>query len=118
VQASGAEAIILQSIELSLPAQRAQNPDINPEFWDRFSAKARADVRQLVDSIAPIYAKRFSKSELEQLATFYESPVGRHVVADQGSIAQESGELGRRWGTRLGAAIAVELANEGKSLKQ
>jgi hypothetical protein len=39
VQASGAEAIILKSIELTLPAQRAQNPTINPEFWDRFTTK-------------------------------------------------------------------------------
>jgi hypothetical protein len=118
VQASGAESIILKSIELALPAQRAQNPTINPEFWDRFTAKARADVRVLVDSLAPIYARRFSKAELEQLVAFYESPVGRHIVAEQGAIAQEGQELGVRWGTRLGAAVAVELANEGKAIKQ
>ena len=118
VQASGAEAIIMKSLELALPAQRAQNPTINPEFWNRFTAKARAEVRVLVDSLAPIYGRRFSKAELEQLVAFYESPVGRHVVADQGDIAQESQELGIRWGTRLGAAIAVEMANEGKALKQ
>jgi uncharacterized protein len=118
VQASGSEAVILKTIELTLPAQRAQNPTINPEFWDRFSAKARADVRQLVDSLAPIYARRFSVAELEQLVGFYESPVGRHVVAEQGAIAQESQALGVRWGTRLGAAVAVEMANEGKPIKR
>jgi hypothetical protein len=118
VQASGAEAIILKSIELTLPAQRAQNPTINPEFWDRFTTKARAEIGVLVDSLAPIYARRFSKAELEQLVAFYESPVGRHIMADQGDIVQESQQLGVRWGTRLGAAIAVELANEGKAIKQ
>lgn len=118
VQASGAEAIILKSIELTLPAQRAQNPTINPEFWDRFTTKARTEVGVLVDSLAPIYARRFSKAELEQLVAFYESPVGRHIVGEQGEIVQESQALGVRWGTRLGAAIAVELANEGKAIKQ
>ena len=118
VQASGAEAIILKSIELTLPAQRAQRPTIPQEFWDRFVAKAQADVGVLVDSLAPVYAARFSKAELEQLLAFYESPVGRHVVAQQPSVAQESQQLGVRWGTRLGAAIAVEMANEGKSLGQ
>jgi uncharacterized protein len=72
----------------------------------------------LVDSLAPIYARRFSKAELEQLVAFYESPVGRHIVGEQGEIVQESQALGVRWGTRLGAAIAVELANEGKAIKQ
>ena len=118
VEASGAEAIILKTIELALPGQRAQNPKISPEFWDRFAAKARTDVRQLVDSLAPIYARRFSKTELEQLVAFYESPVGRHIVAEQGAIAQESQGIGVRWGTRLGAATAVEMADEGKPIQQ
>lgn len=117
VQASGAEAIILKSIELTLPAQRAQSPTIPAEFWERFLVKARADVGVLVDSLAPVYAARFTKAELEQLLAFYESPVGRRVVADQPAIAQESQQLGMRWGTRMGAAIAVEMANEGKPLQ-
>jgi hypothetical protein len=118
VQASGAEAIILKSIELTLPGQRAQSPTIPAEFWERFLVKARADVGVLVDSLAPVYAARFTKAaELEQLLAFYESPVGRRVVADQPAIAQESQQLGMRWGTRMGAAIAVEMANEGKPLQ-
>ena len=118
VHASGAEAIILKSIEMTLPTQRSQNPAIPAEFWDRFAAKARSDVGRLVDSLAPAYANRFSKTELEQLLAFYESPVGRRVVAEQTALAQESQQLGVRWGTRLGAAVAVEMANEGKPPQQ
>ncbi len=118
VQASGAEALILKSIELTLPAQRAQNPTVPPEFWDRFIARARADIGLLVDSLAPVYATRFSKSELAQLVAFYDSPVGRHVAVEQPAIAQESQQLGFRWGARVGAAIAVDMANAGKPLKQ
>ena len=116
VEASGAEELILKGIELTLPAQRAQNPKIPDEFWDRFAARARADVGMLVDSLAPVYAARFSKAELDQLLAFYQSPVGRHLASEQGAIAQESQQLGLRWGTRVGAAIAVDLANEGKPL--
>jgi uncharacterized protein len=118
VHATDAEGMILKGMELALPAQRAQNPAINPEFWDRFTAKARADVRLLTDSLAPIYARRFSKTELEQLVAFYESPVGHHLVTEQGAIAQETQTLGGRWGTRLGAATAVEMSDEGKPIKQ
>lgn len=116
VEASGAEELILKGIELTLPAQRAQNPKIPDEFWDRFAARARADVGMLVDSLGPVYAARFSKAELDQLLAFYQSPVGRHLASEQGAIAQESQQLGLRWGTRVGAAIAVDLANEGKPL--
>ena len=118
VELSGAKAMMVQGIELTLPAQRAQNPKIPSEFWDRFASKARADAGFLVDSLAPVYARRFSKAELEQLLAFYESPVGRHVVAEQAEIAQESQRLGMRWGTRLGAAVAMEMADEGKPLTQ
>ncbi|HET8622163.1 MAG TPA: DUF2059 domain-containing protein [Gemmatimonadales bacterium] len=116
VEASGAEELILKGIELTLPAQRAQNPKIPDEFWDRFAARARADVGMLVDSLAPVYAARFSQAELDQLLAFYQSPVGRHFASEQGAIAQESQQLGLRWGTRVGASIAVDLANEGKPL--
>lgn len=118
VELSGAQAMMVQGVEMALPAQRAQNPKIPSEFWDRFASKARSDVDFLADSLAPVYARRFSKSELEQLLAFYESPVGRHVVAEQAAIAQESQKLGMRWGTRLGAAVAMDMANEGKPLTQ
>ena len=117
IKASGAEALMVSSIDANLPAQREKNPSVPAEFWDRIAARARADIGGLVDSLAPIYAKRFTKPELEQLLTFYKIPVGRHVLAEQGSIAQESQQMGMRWGTRLGAAVAVEMANEGKPLR-
>jgi hypothetical protein len=79
-----------QTIDANLPAQREKNPSVPSEFWDRIAAKARADIGGLVDSLGPIYEKRFTKVELEQLLTFYRSPVGRHILAEQGSIAQES----------------------------
>lgn len=118
VQATGAEALILKTIELSLPAQRSANPAVPAEFWDRFVAKARADVGVLADSLAPVYASRFSKPELDQLLDFYQSPLGRRVVAEQTTVAQESQALGIRWGSRLGAAVAVDMANAGKPLRQ
>jgi hypothetical protein len=116
VELSGAQAMMLSGIEMTLPAQRAQNPKIPAEFWDRFASKARSDAGFIVDSLAPVYARRFSKAELEQLLAFYQSPVGRHVVAEQAAIAQESQKIGMRWGTRLGAAVAMEMADEGKPL--
>jgi hypothetical protein len=90
VKSSGAEALMVSSIDANLPAQREKKPSVPAEFWGRIAAKARADIGGLVDSLAPIYAKRFTKAELEKLLTFYKSPVGRHVLAEQGSIAQES----------------------------
>lgn len=117
VAASGAEDIILKNIEMGLPAQRVQNPNIPAEFWTRFATRARADIGTMVDSLAPVYASRFSKAELDQLLAFYESPVGRHVAAEQLAIAQESQQAGVRWGARMGAAVAIELANEGKTFQ-
>jgi len=38
---------------------------------------------------------------------------GHRVCAVQNPLTSQ---LGARWGTRLGAAVAVEMANEGKAL--
>lgn len=117
VEATGADSLMLQTMERTLPIQRAQNPRVPAEFWDRFIARARADIPALVDSLVPIYADRFSQAELEQLLVFYRSPLGRRVVAEQGEIAAQSQRVGMRWGAAVGAAIVTDMAQEGKPVR-
>ena len=91
----------------------AANPEIPGAFWDAFVAHARRDLNQFVDSMVPIYAARFDQQELEQLVRFYESPLGRHLTAEQPQILQESMQVGQRWGMRIGKAIGDSMRGAG-----
>ena len=116
VQASGAEAGMLEGLELGLAQQRAQGAGVPEEFMERFAKKARNDIGVLTDSLAPVYAARFTTREIEQLLAFYEGPLGKRVVAEQVGMLKDTQQLGMRWGSRIGATIALEMANEGKPL--
>jgi hypothetical protein len=100
-------------MEASLPSQRQSNPRIPAVFWDRFMAEARARRGELVDMIGLVYDRHFTSEELQQLLDFYDTPIGRKLLAAQPAIAQESVEAGQQWGQRIGSAIGAQLAAEG-----
>lgn len=110
LELTGAANLALQSMEQMMPSQRAANPQVPAAFWDAFLAHARRDVPQLVDSLIPVYAARFTKAELDELVRFYESPLGRRLSAAQPMVTQESMQVGQRWGARIGTEVGDSLA--------
>jgi len=72
-------------------------------------AKARQTLPQLIDSLVPIYAARFSSAELVQLKAFYATPLGKRLVAEMPAIQQESAKAGARWGAKLDAEIMADM---------
>ena len=68
LEAMNAGPMMLKGIEIGIPAQKAANPRIPEVFWTEFQARAQRDIPTFVERAVPIYATRFSKQELEQLA--------------------------------------------------
>jgi hypothetical protein len=66
------------------------------------------------------YARAFSVAELEQLATFFRSPVGQKLIAQQQPITQQVGtQVAQRFGPRMEAAqrnVGPKLEAELKKL--
>lgn len=104
------------AMEAALPAQRATNPRIPPVFWDRLLVEARARRGELLESLVEPYARHLSTDDIRQLIAFYESPVGRKLVAVQPALLQESTKIGQLWGQKVGAEVGAKLADEGVSL--
>jgi hypothetical protein len=48
------------------------------------------NVDELIDVIIPIYQQHVSKSDLQQILAFYQSPVGQRLLAEQPAMMQES----------------------------
>ena len=109
-----AEAIV-RGMEAAVPAQRRAYPDVPDEVWDAFLARARQRIPQMLDSLIPVYATRFSQAELNDLIKFFSSPVGHHLSDAQPQIMQESMAIGRRWGEIIGREISDSLARSGGS---
>lgn len=104
---------MLTVMEAAMPSQRAASPGIPAVFWDRFLVEARARQGELVDMIGEIWARHFTTDDLRQLLAFYDTPLGRKLLATQPVIAQESMLAGQQWGQRIGMAVGAKLEAEG-----
>jgi hypothetical protein len=80
---------------------------------------ARAD--ELVDISARIYASRFTESELRDILTFYQSPLGRKVIAEEPKALEESMTNAGNWADRLStdvmARMRAEMKKRGRDLQ-
>lgn len=108
---------IVRELEASLDAQRRSSPNIPEVFWTEFVARARRDVGQFVESLAPAYASRFTREELVQLVAFFESPIGRRLTEESPELGAAVKQEAYRWGVTLGADIAKDLAEQGVMLQ-
>ena len=107
--ASGAVDVMLNVIKANLPAAQQASPQLPPQFWTRFRDTIALAAPALVDSVAAVYARTFTLQDLQQLAAFYETPVGQRFRDLQPKIVAESAAIGQRWGARIGAAIGASL---------
>ena len=109
LRTSGAVDAMLAAMRANIPAQREALPQVPAEFWTAFESRMTKEAPVLVDSIAAIYAHKFTVRELQEITAFYNSPIGRKVVQNQASIITESSAIGQRWGSRIGEEVAKSL---------
>lgn len=57
---------------------------------------------QFVDSLIPVYTQNFTADELEALVAFYQSPLGRKLIAAQPQVSEQAMRMGGMWGQKLG----------------
>lgn len=51
---------------------------------------------EMIEEMVPLYARRFSVAEIEQIAAFYRSPVGAKMLASMPQIVSESMQIGQK----------------------
>ena len=108
--------LAMQTIEGSVAQQRLANPRIPAVFWDRFLTRARAGRGEFEGLMAGIWDRHFTTDEVRQLLAFYDTPLGKKLLASTPAITQESMLAGQQWGQRIGAAVGAELDAEGVKL--
>lgn len=69
---------------------------------------------ELVDESARIYASHFTEPELKQILAFYQSPLGRKMVAEEPKALDESVANAGDWGDKLSEEIIDRMRAEMK----
>lgn len=109
--ASGGGQMAIQIMnQMITPLQKAM-PNVPMKFWEECARELHPD--NLVNLIVPIYDRHFTHDEIKELIKFYDSPIGKKLVAELPSITQESMAAGQQIGAKIGARIHQRLKQEG-----
>lgn len=99
-------------IEQMVSSLKKSKPNIDPKAFDIVEQEVKATINEtftdsklLSEIMYPIYASRFSETELQELIAFYETPLGKKLVRDMPAIAQE----GMRAGQKLGESLVPKI---------
>lgn len=105
----------LTGMNLAMERERARVPaQLPPLFFDRAQTAFSRDLPELVEQMALIYARHFSRDELVQLTAFYRTPVGIRVASESGMVGAEASEMAQRWGAALGMKVMQEMITNGE----
>lgn len=104
---------MIPTVVQSLKRDKADIPEeVITKFIAIFREEVTADIPRMLDAEARIYATHYSVSELTEIAKFYESDVGKKVIAETPLILKETIPLAQAWGTDVGRRAAIDTLNK------
>ncbi len=84
---------------------------VKQEFWDNFRKEINAnDIENL---ILPVYDKYYTETDIDQLITFYNSPIGKKMINTMPLVMQESMKAGQNWGREIDEKVLARLKEKG-----
>ncbi|MGD0025686.1 MAG: DUF2059 domain-containing protein [Xanthobacteraceae bacterium] len=69
---------------------------------------------EVIDATARIYASHFTEQELKQLLTFYQSPLGQKMIAQEPRALDESMASAGKWADNLSLEVIDSMRAEMK----
>jgi hypothetical protein len=104
--------IIMKNLK---PAIVQGRPEVERDFeatWPSLLEGLNARVNEIVDEITAIYARNFSVDELREITAFYRGSVGQKFLEKQPAIAQESMQIGQKFGASVAADVTRRMSEE------
>ena len=108
---TGADHVGAQIMDALIQQFRQVYKDVPAEYWKDLRSRVQDD--ELADQIVPLYAERFSVSELKELLAFYRSPIGKKFVAETPGITGRSVAIEREWGKQQTSQLIAKLKADG-----
>lgn len=87
-------------------------PTVPDSLWQELAKEL--DMQGFLDAVSvPLYDRHFTTEDLRGLLAFYETPLGKKLLAVTPAIAQESMLLGGQWGQRRAEELIERLEARG-----
>ena len=121
ITAKGADALysplVSGVIERTKSVLLQSNPMVGKDL-NEVAAKLHAEYAsrsaEILTEVAKLYASHFTEQELKDTLTFYKSPLGRKLVAEEPVILDESMKTAQTWAEALSREVIAKMRGEMK----
>lgn len=112
IELTGGSKIGMQILTKMLDMFKTMSPEVPEAAWEEMLKEFSPET--LVELTVPIYEKHLTHEDIKGLITFYESPLGRKVIAAMPAVMQESMEAGQQWGVEIAQKVQAKLEAQEK----
>jgi len=112
MHSTGMGQLGVQMMGQMIPELKKMVPDAPEKFWSDFMAEVDAD--EVVNMVIPVYRKHLTEADIKALNEFYQSDVGKKLIAKQPEIMQESMMVGQQWGQDLAKRVLQKYEDQKK----
>lgn len=119
LEKSGSAAVSQQMVNGILAAQKASLERSNPgktaeinEVVGLMQAEFAKEIPAMIDAMATVYARHFTKDELTEVTAFYDTPVGRKMVKEMPQIVSETMTVAQTFGQKIAVEVLTKLKPE------
>jgi len=92
-----------------------QNPMLQKDL-NEIAAKMRDDLQprfaEVTQEVARQYATHFTEQELKEILTFYQSPAGKKMLAEQPVVVNNSMHFAQDWANKLSTEVTAKMRDE------
>jgi hypothetical protein len=121
ITAKGADALysplVSGVIERTKTVLLQSNPMVGKDL-NEVAAKLHAEYAsrstEILTEVAKLYASHFTEQELKDTLTFYKSPLGRKLVAEEPVILDQSMKTAQTWAEALSREVIAKMRGEMK----
>jgi hypothetical protein len=112
--AGGTEETFKVAIVQMFGMFKDQRKDVPEEVWKSLEKEfLQTSLNDIIEMLAPVYQKHFTKEDLDKLTDFYHTPVGKKFAEKTPLIMQESMQVGQQWGMKIGERVMTTLKEKG-----
>lgn len=100
-----------QKVDSQITAYCEKIPGLPPEYAESMKKVFdEIDMADLADKFVSAYAKQLTDKEVDGLLKFYESPLGKKVIAVMPKIHSEQSAIAKQWGQNCAVHVLDKLA--------
>ena len=104
---------LLDQYDSASVAMRSQGTHGPAVYFDSLAARVHREAPHFVDSLAVDLAGKLSVADLQDVARFFESPVGQRYLSAWGRAMQQQTTLWHRWLTLQSYTVTSDLLEKG-----